>query len=341
MGVNLSDLVTFHEMDPSQLRDRTVAIDAYNAIYQFLSVIRQPDGTPLKDDKGRVTSHLAGLLNRNANLIEMGMRPVYVFDGIPSRLKAATIQERHERRAKAQQDWHEAVKAGDTEVAFTKATQSTKITNEIVESSRILLVHLGIPIVQAPGEGEAQAAYMALKGDVWAASSQDFDSLLFGAPRLLKNLTLAGRRKMPGRNEYRDIKMEMVELEEVLRTLGLTREQLIDICILMGTDFNEGIRGIGPKKGLKLIKEHGSFENVMAALDKEMPEYGQVRDIFLQYEHSDNYSLESKAPDVDKVIEMLVHEHDFSDARVRAALEKMTKRPEPPATGKQSRLDMF
>ncbi|OPY31831.1 MAG: Flap endonuclease 1 [Methanomassiliicoccales archaeon PtaU1.Bin124] len=341
MGVNLSDLVTFHEMEPAQLGGKTVAIDAYNAIYQFLSVIRQPDGTPLKDDQGRVTSHLAGLLNRNANLIEMGMRPVYVFDGLPSRLKAATIQERHERRAKAQQEWHEAVKAGDTEAAYSKATQSTKITNDIVASSRILLVHLGIPIVQAPGEGEAQAAYMAQKGDVWAASSQDFDSLLFGAPRLLKNLTLAGRRKMPGRNEYRDVKMEMVELEEVLRTLDISREQLIDICILMGTDFNEGIRGIGPKKGLKLIKEHGDFQTVMAALDKEMPEYEQVRDIFLHFEHTDNYSLDVKPPEPDHVIEMLVKEHDFTEARVRSALDKMGKRPEPPVSGKQSRLDMF
>jgi flap endonuclease-1 len=341
MGVNLSDLVTFHEMEPEQLRGKMVAIDAYNAIYQFLSVIRQPDGTPLKDEGGRVTSHLAGLLNRNANLIEMGMRPIYVFDGIPSRLKAATIRERSERRAKASQEWKEAVQAGETEKAYSKATQSTKITNEIVESSRILLVHLGIPIVQAPGEGEAQAAYMAAKGDVWAASSQDFDSLLFGAPRLLKNLTLAGRRKMPGRNEYRDIKMEMVELTEVLGSLKITREQLIDICIMMGTDFNEGIRGIGPKKGLKLILQHGSFENAIASLGKEMPEYAQVRDIFLRCERTDEYSLQAFRTDRQKVMDMLVGEYDFSEQRVGNALDKMDRRTEKQEKGSQSRLDMF
>lgn len=341
MGVNLSDLVNFHEMEPEQLRGKMVAIDAFNAIYQFLSVIRQPDGTPLKDGKGRVTSHLAGLLSRNANLIEMGMRPIYVFDGIPSRLKDATIRERGERRAKASQEWKEAVQAGETEKAFSKATQSSKITNEIVESSRTLLVHLGIPIVQAPGEGEAQAAYMAEKGDVWAASSQDFDSLLFGAPRLLKNLTLAGRRKMPGRNEYRDIKMEMVELTEVLGHLKITREQLIDVCIMMGTDFNEGIRGIGPKKGLKLILEHGSFENAVASLGKEMPEYDQVRDIFLRCERTDEYSLQARGVDRQKAMDMLVGDYDFSEQRVGNALDRMDRHPEKQEKGSQSRLDMF
>jgi flap endonuclease-1 len=341
MGVNLSDLVTFHEMEPEQLRGKMVAIDAYNAIYQFLSVIRQPDGTPLKDEKGRVTSHLAGLLNRNANLIEIGMRPIYVFDGIPSRLKSATIRERSERRAKASQEWKEAVQAGETEKAFSKASQSTKITNDIVESSRILLVHLGIPIVQAPGEGEAQAAYMAAKGDVWAASSQDFDSLLFGAPRLVKNLTLAGRRKMPGRNEYRNIKMEMVELNEVLGSLKITREQLIDICIMMGTDFNEGIRGIGPKKGLKLILEHATFENAIASLGKEMPEYEQVRNIFLRCERTDEYSLQAYQPDRQKVMDMLVSDYDFSEQRVINALDKIDRQPEKVEKSSQSRLDMF
>jgi flap endonuclease-1 len=339
--VNLSDLVTFHEMEPEQLRGKMVAIDAYNAIYQFLSVIRQPDGTPLKDDKGRVTSHLAGLLNRNANLIEMGMRPIYVFDGIPSRLKSTTIRERSERRAKASHDWKEAIQAGETEKAFSKASQSTKITNEIVESSRILLVHLGIPIVQAPGEGEAQAAYMAAKGDVWAASSQDFDSLLFGAPRLVKNLTLAGRRKMPGRNEYRNIKMEMVELNEVLGALKITREQLIDICIMMGTDFNEGVRGIGQKKGLKLILEHGTFESAIASLGKEMPEYEQVRDIFLRCERTDEYSLQAYPPDRQKVMDMLVSDYNFSEQRVGNALDKIYRQPEKVDKGSQSRLDMF
>ena len=342
MGVNLSDLVSFTELDPAQLKGRTVAIDAYNAIYQFLSVIRGPDGAPLMDGKGRVTSHLAGLLNRNANLIELGLSPVYVFDGIPSRLKSATIRERSERRAKAQEEWKEAVKEGDMQKAYTKATQSSKLTNEIVESSRVLLVHLGIPIVQAPGEGEAQAAYMAAKGDVWSASSQDFDSFLFGTPRLVRNLTLAGRRKMPGRNEYRDIKMEVAELEPTLAAIGLSREQLIDLCILVGTDFNEGIRGIGPKKALKLIKEHGTAPRALASLDKELPEYEEIKGVFLHFEHADEYDLSLHPPEREKVLDMLVGQYDFGQQRVENALQKMSPpSPKRPEKGNQRSLDSF
>ena len=341
MGVNLADIIKAREVVPDELRGKTVAIDAYNAIYQFLSVIRQPDGTPLKDSRGRITSHLAGLLNRNANLIEMGVRPAYVFDGIPSQMKSATIQDRHERRVKAQAEWQESIEKGETEKAFSKATQSSRITNEIVESSRILLNHLGIPVVQAAEEGEAQAAYMAQRAVVWAASSQDFDSLLFGAPRLIRNLTLAGRRKMPGRNEYRDIKMEIIDAETALKELEITREQLIDMCIMMGTDFNKGVSGIGPKRALKLIKEHGDFVHAMSSIDKVYPEYEQVRDLFLEFEKTDNYILEWKEPDRAKVLDMLVGQYDFSEQRVNSALDKMVPKPVKKEIKNQSSLDMF
>jgi flap endonuclease-1 len=341
MGVNLADIIKARDVTPEELRGKTVAIDAYNAIYQFLSVIRQPDGTPLKDSRGRITSHLSGLLNRNANLIEMGVRPAYVFDGIPSEMKNGTVQERHYRRVKAQSEWQESLVKGETEKAFTKATQSSRITNEIVESSRILLTHLGIPVVQAAEEGEAQAAYMAQKGVVWAASSQDFDSLLFGAPRLLRNLTLAGRRKMPGRNEYRDVKMEIVDAEMALRELEITREQLIDMCIMMGTDYNEGVSGIGPKRALKLIREHGDFVHAMASIDKAYPEYERVKALFLDFEKTDNYTLEWKQPDQAKVVEMLVGQYDFSEQRVNSALDKMMPKPAKKEAKNQASLDMF
>ena len=341
MGVNLADIVKARDVTPEELRGKTVAIDAYNAIYQFLSVIRQPDGTPLKDSKGRITSHLSGLLNRNANLIEMGVRPAYVFDGIPSEMKNGTIQDRHDRRVKAQQEWQESIEKGETEKAFSKATQSSRITNEIVESSRILLTHLGIPVVQAAEEGEAQAAYMAQTGVVWAASSQDFDSLLFGAPRLLRNLTLAGRRKMPGRNEYREVKMEIIDAETALRELDISREQLIDLCIMMGTDYNEGVSGIGPKRAMKLIREHGNFVKAMASIDKVFPEYERVKGLFLDFEKSDNYLLEWKEPDRPKVVEMLVGQYDFSEQRVNSALDKMLPKQVKKETKNQASLDMF
>jgi flap endonuclease-1 len=176
---------------------------------------------------------------------------------------------------------------------------------------------------------------------VWAASSQDFDSLLFGAPRLLRNLTLAGRRKMPGRNEYRDVKMEIIDAEMALKELDISKEQLIDMCIMMGTDYNEGVSGIGPKRALKLIKEHGGFVKAMASIDKVYPDYERVRDLFLDFEKTDNYTLEWKEPDRPKVLEMLVGQYDFSEQRVNSALDKMIPKPIKKETKNQSSLDMF
>jgi flap endonuclease-1 len=343
MGVNLSDIVLAEQVELEDVAGQVVAIDAYNAIYQFLSVIRQPDGKPLMDQRGRVTSHLAGLLYRNANFLELGIRPVYVFDGIPHKLKARTIMERSERRNKAKREWEEAVEKGDYQKAFSKATQSSRITNEVVESSRILLSYLGIPVVQAPEEGEAQAAYMALKGDVWAASSQDFDSLLFGAPRLVRNLTITGRRRNPGKDQSKEVPVEIIILEKVLEQVKLSREQLIDVCILMGTDFNEGVMGIGPKKGLKLIQEHGSLEKVMALLQVEIENFQEIRDIFLGYEVMSDYCLEWRPPDRDKVMSMLKEQYDFSEARVDSALKRM-QAPDSKnkvVEGSQRSLDMF
>jgi len=344
MGVNLSDIITMDKLELEDLSGKTVAIDAYNAIYQFLSVIRQPDGKPLMDQRGRVTSHLAGLLYRNANLLELGIRPAYVFDGMPHKMKMRTIAERSERRAKAKRDWEDAVQKGDYQKAFSKATQSSKITNEIVESSRILLTYLGIPVVQAPEEGEAQAAFMAMKGDVWAASSQDFDSLLCGAPRLVRNLTLTGKRKMPGKDESKEISVELIHLEKVLQETKLTRHQLIDLCILMGTDFNEGVMGIGPKKGLKLIQEHRDLEGAMKVLQVEIEGYQEIRHIFMEYETNPDYSLEWKYPDREKVLSLLKDQYDFSEARVDSALKRMTGTKEGKAKvveGAQRSLDMF
>jgi flap endonuclease-1 len=346
MGINLSDLVPVERRELNELTGQTLAIDAYNAIYQFLSIIRGPDGTPLKDGRGRVTSHLTGLLYRNINLLEAGVRPAYVFDGHPHVMKAQTLAERAERRSKAHDEWKEAVTYGDIEKARTKATQSSRISNDIVATSRILLTYLGIPVVQAPEEGEAQAAHMAARGDVWAASSQDYDSLLFGAPRLVRNLNISGRRKMPGSKEYRDISIEVVDLQQVLAANGLAdRTQLIDLALLVGTDYNPGIRGIGPKKGLKLIKEHSSLERALEAIGETIPDREVVREIFLRAEHTDEYALEWRPPQREKVIEFMCGEHEFSEARVNAALDRLegrktVKRPVVPPKS-QSSLDMY
>lgn len=322
MGVNLSPIVEAKEVELGDLRGKTVAIDAYNTIFQFLSIIRQPDGKPLQDSQGRVTSHLSGILYRTANLIEAGIEPSFVFDGKPSELKAGTIEERIARREKAKREYEEALAEGDLKRAFSKAQQTSRMTPEILETSKELLSLMGIPVIQAPSDGEAQAAYMCGKGDVYAAASQDFDSILFGAPLLVRNLTISGRRKVPGKNVYRDVKTEIIDSASMLDALGITREQLVDVCIMIGTDFNHGVDGIGPKKGLKLIQKHGDLETVMERTDMDIPGYEDVREIFLNGPRSDDYSVRTGQMDADGVIGMMT-DFGFSQDRVSTVINKI------------------
>ena len=322
MGVDLKPLVEIREIDMQELKGRVVAVDAFNTLHQFLSIIRQRDGTPLKDSMGRITSHLSGILYRTANLVENGIKPVYVFDGKPSHLKMQTISRRNKIRKEAEKEWKEAIEKGDMEEAFKKAQRSSRINEEIVNESKTLLKILGIPYVQAPGEGEAQAAHMAGRGDVDAVASQDFDSLLFGAPVLIRNLAVTGKRKLPDKHIWVSVSVEKIELDRVLKANEITREQLVDIAILIGTDFNEGIKGIGPKKALSLIKKYGSIENIP---DIEVENYEEVRKIFLKPDIIGDYILEWREIDEDELIKFMCDEHDFSVDRVKNAAEKYKK----------------
>jgi flap endonuclease-1 len=185
---------------------------------------------------------------------------------------------------------------------------------------------MGLPWIQAPSEGEAQAAHMTCKMDADYCASQDYDSLLFGAPILLRNVTISGRRKLPSKNLYVEIVPEMINLNETLKNLEITHEQLIDIGILIGTDFNpDGIRGLGPKTALKLIKQHGTLQNALPHIKNPVfphpPE--EIHEIFHQPNVTDNYKMEWHKPNIDGIIDFLVREKDFSEDRVRKALEKM------------------
>ena len=322
MGVDLGGIVPKENRKLTDFQSKIIAIDAYNALYQFISIIRQPDGTPLTDSNDRVTSHLTGLLYRTANLIEAGIKLVYVFDGKPSPLKMTTIEGRSNIRNKAAEEWKKALEEGDIEKARTKAMQSSRLTPEMVDESKHLLNALGVPFIQAPSEGEAQAGYMVKKGDVYAVGSQDFDVLLFNAPVLIRNLTVTGRRKLPRKNVYVNVEPEEIRTENVLKHLGVTVEQLVDIGILVGTDFNEGVKGIGPKKALKLINEHKNLENVLRNIGGEIRDYDEVRKIFLEPRVTDYYKIEWKNIDENAVKGFLCTAHDFSENRVENALKK-------------------
>jgi flap endonuclease-1 len=329
MGVNLKGLVTAQTVSMEEMRGRVLAIDGYNALYQFLSIIRQPDGTPLMDSAGRVTSHLSGVFYRTVNLLEAGIKPVYVFDGKPPELKLREIERRAEIKEKAEEEYRAALERGDLEGARKAAQATSRLTGEMVDQTKDLLGAMGIPWVQAPSEGEAQAAFMTRRGDAWATVSQDYDSLLFGAPRLVRNLTISGRRKLPNKPVYIDVEPEIIRLDEVLRALNVSREQLIDIGIMLGTDFNpDGFKGIGPKKAKKIIEEYGSLK---AAIERGAIEVDPhidvdaIREIFLNPKTTGEYRLEWRELDGERVKKILCENHDFSVERVEAALQRVMK----------------
>jgi len=324
MGVDLGDLVERREISLKDLFGKAIAIDAHNILYQFLSIIRQPDGTPLMDSNGNITSHLSGLLYRTTNLVEEGIKSIFVFDGKPPEFKAPMLKERGEIRDIAEKQWIKAKEKGEAG-ALKYAQASARVTEQIIEDAKTLLGHMGIPCVQSPSEGEAQAAFMVSNGDADAVGSQDYDALLFGAPRHVRNLTITGRRKLPGKNVYIDVKPEMIELKSMLDALEITREQLVDIAILIGTDYNEGIKGIGPKSALKLIKKHGSIEGALAELGKNIENFEAIKGFFLEPDITSDYKIawhEPKEADVEK---FLCDEHDFSEDRVRKALSRLVE----------------
>lgn len=322
MGVDLGDIFQKREIELSELKGKIIAIDAYNTLYQFLSIIRQRDGTPLVDSHGEITSHLSGFLYRTTNLIEIGIKPVFVFDGVPPEFKLTILEERKKTRIEAMGKWEEAKAAGD-EDAFKYAQASSHIKGNMIEDAKTLLDLMGVPVITAPSEGEAQAAFMAQNKDAYAAGSQDYDSLLFGAPLVVRNLTVTGKRKLPGKGVYVDVKPEMIDLEEGLRKLDISREQLVDIAILVGTDYNDGIKGIGPKKALKSVKKHGNIEGVLKELDTDIKYIVEIRDLFLHPDVTPDYELKWRKPAAAAITEFLCEGHDFSIERVSKAVERL------------------
>ncbi len=323
MGVNISKLVQPTPLRLDDLSGRALAVDAFNTLYQFMATIRQADGTPLKDRDGRVTSHLSGLFHRSAALMEIGVKLVFVFDGAPPVLKEKTLQARRAVKEAAEVEWRAALAAGDMKKALSKAAQTSRLTGEMVDESKLLLDALGIPWLVAPSEGEAQMAHMAVKEDVWAGASQDYDALLFGTPTLVRNLTLSKKRRVAGGGST-DVTPELVELGTVLRSLRLTREQLVDMAVLIGTDFNDGVRGIGPKRALKLIAEHGTIEALLAGTDIDLPDdYAEVRRIFLEPAVTDDYALDWRPADAEDVRRVLCDSHGFSVERVDSVMSRL------------------
>jgi len=324
MGLQIGDLVTRREVDFRDLKGKTIAVDAFNAIYQFLSSIRQQDGTPLKDFKGKVTSHLSGLFYRNVALLSEGMKLIYVFDGEYHVLKNKTKEKRQEAKDIAEAKFRTALEEEDVEGMGKYAKGFVKIEEGMIEESKELLEAMGVVIVQAPGEGEMQAAELVKSGQAYAVGSQDYDALVVGADRLIQNLTLARKRRTVSGFVY--IAPEMITYEDVINHLGVTADQFICLAILVGTDFNpKGVKGIGPKKALALVRE----KKYPVTIFEDLEEQGRLdfdwKEVFEIFKKPNVTKEEIDFPKLDeeKIKEILVKRHDFSEARVEKQLEKL------------------
>src|SRR3989344_3349030 len=316
MGIQLTPLAKGRQIEISELSGKTIAVDSLNWLYQFLSIIRQRDGQPLEDSSGSVTSHLSGIFYRSLNLMEAGVKLVYVFDGKPPKLKEQTAELRREARKEAAEKWQAARERGDDEEAKKYAMRSSVITSEMLEESRLLLDAMGIPWIIAPSEGEALCSVMVAKGDAYAAATQDYDAFLFGCSRVVRNLSIS--------NNKRNIFPEMLTVKDLTESLGITREQLILLGILVGTDYNPGgINGIGPKKALALVKKHPTLNEILPNIQWpfEVP-MQEIFDFFYTPIEA-AYDIKFKPLDTENVKEILCNRHEFSIERIESGLARI------------------
>jgi len=327
MGISLSKIVSQTEINFTELNGKILAVDTMNMLYQFLTTLRMSDGSVLADEKGNVTAHLVGILSRVTGLMEKGIRLVFVFDGKPPELKQKERERRNKIKTDAIEKYEIAKERGNLKEMRKYSQMSTKIDQKIIDDAKKLLNLLGLPIVQATGEGEAQCSYMVKKGDADYVVSQDFDAFLFGAPKVVRNLTLSQNKK---KGSFSSQEIKVVELKNVLKSLDINQEQLIILGILIGTDFNRGgIKGIGPMKGLKLVKEFkDKYEDLFTYLEWDTFydfSWKQVYNIFFEQNYNDNYELIWKNVDSVNLINFLVEERNFSKERVDSILERILK----------------
>jgi flap endonuclease-1 len=330
------------EIELSELKGKIVAIDAMNTLYQFLTTIRQQDGTPLMDKNGEITSHLSGLFYRNLSLIAEGIKPIYVFDGKPSELKAEEIERRKKLKEEAREKYEEAKSSENIADMKKYSQQFVKITSKIIQESKEFLEALGIPVVESDGEGEAEAAHLVATNNAWASASQDYDSLLYGTPKLIRNLTLSRKRKTSA-GIYVDTKIEMIDMESLLSHLQINRDQLICLGILVGTDFNPGgVKGIGQMKALEIVRKNQYpikiFEYIEHSEKYELTfDWQEIFKEFHRYAQIESDEIVFKKPNKEKIKEILLR-HDFSEERIDSGLQKLDEVEE---TKKQKGLNEF
>ncbi|KAI7880589.1 FEN-1 nuclease [Lichtheimia hyalospora FSU 10163] len=318
---------------------RKVAIDASMSIYQFMIAVRQQDGQMLMNEQGETTSHLMGMFYRTVRMVDNGIKPVYVFDGKPPTMKSGELAKRKARKEEAQANLDEANEVGTSEEVARYTKRTVRVTQEHNDECKRLLKLMGIPYVEAPCEAEAQCAALAKANLVFAAASEDMDTLTFGSPRLLRHLTFSEQRKMP---------IDEVHLDKALEGLGLSHEEFIDLCIMLGCDYVDSIKGVGPARAYSLIKEHKTIDEALKHLPEKLRDnvpqdwkYDEARELFRVPDvlpSTDNVQLKWELPDVEAIVDFMVKEKGFSEDRIRKSCEKLTKNVK---AATQSRMSDF
>ncbi|XP_064398487.1 flap endonuclease 1-like [Halichondria panicea] len=327
---------------PSAMKDgeiktyfgRKVAVDASMSLYQFLIAVRM-DGSQLTDSDGDTTSHLIGFFYRTIRMLENGIKPVYVFDGKPPEMKSGELLKRSEKRAEAEKGLVTATDKGDQEQIEKFQKRLVKVTPKHVEECKRLLTLMGVPFVAAPCEAEAQCASMVKAGLVYATATEDMDCLTFGSSVMLRHLTASEAKKMPVRE---------IHLEKLLAELGVTQQEFIDLCILLGCDYCDSVKGVGPAKAITLIRDHKNIEEIIEKGKKlNIPEnwlYQEARRLFKEPEVMDPKSIELKwsLPDEAGLVKFLAEEKGFAEDRIRKGAAKLVKSK---SSSTQGRLDSF
>lgn len=331
----------YKEFQLKNLFGRKVAIDASMCLYQFLIAVRQADGQQLTNEDGETTSHLLGFFYRTIRLVENNIKPVYVFDGKPPVLKGGELEKRLLKREEAQKQMDSIKDDGTVTDILKFEKRLVKASREHNDEAKKLLELMGIPYITAPCEAEAQCAELARGGKVFAAASEDMDTLCYQPPYLLRHLTFSEARKMP---------IDQINYAEAMEGLDMDKDTFIDLCILLGCDYCETIKGVGPVTAFKLMKEHKSLDNIVEFIKNnpektkyKVPEnwpYQEARELFRNPEitKADEISLKWKEPDVDGLIDYMVRQKGFSEDRIKAGAEKLKKGLK---GGIQGRLDGF
>jgi flap endonuclease-1 len=330
MGIAFKDIIVSKEISMQDLKNKTLSVDSFNMLYQFLTTIRARDGSLLTDQNGHVTSHLIGLFSRTTSMMEQGLKLAFVFDGKAPELKKKEQERRAEVKKEAKKEYEVAKQRDDIDAMRKYASRTARLTKEMVEDAKELITSLGLPVIQAKSEGEAQAAYLVKQKQAYACISQDFDTLLHGADNLVRNLSIAGKRKKTNKLGYVTVKPELINLSDNLNNLGLDQDQLIALSMLIGTDYNiGGIKGIGPKKALTLVKQHNKNYSEMFKAVKWNESFDfDWEDVFYLIKNipiEKDFEVKFSSPNFDKVMEFLCEKHDFDKERVERSLNKIAE----------------